>query len=245
MPCRRPRAWPGTAPISTSAIRSTSASWCSLSAKMRCLYRAWSTPHRANFRPRQRDHRRHPHRQRHRNHFHRDGLQRYSRQLHLTVTSADASNTDTDNGPRQHRAGAGEHDQRDRRNHARSQRHRIARPDHLRSRPHRPQRRNANGANITLATSTSTNATITATTSGATLNLNYQDATQIAPGAMISLFAYNGASISDITASFDFSHTLCPSRPDRRKVADASLRRWFRRAHALCLAFAGQRPDPL
>lgn len=60
-----------------------------------------------------------------------------------------------------------------------------------------------NGANITLATSTSTNATITATTSGATLNLNYQDATQIGPGTLISLFAYDGATISDITASFD------------------------------------------
>lgn len=59
------------------------------------------------------------------------------------------------------------------------------------------------GANVAITTSTSTNATITASTSGATLNLNYQDAAQIAPGTIISLFAYNGASISDITQSFD------------------------------------------
>lgn len=59
------------------------------------------------------------------------------------------------------------------------------------------------GANVTLAATVSTNATETASASDATLNLNYQDATQIAPGTMISLFAYNGASISDITASFD------------------------------------------
>lgn len=68
----------------------------------------------------------------------------------------------------------------------------------------------AAGANITITTSTSTNATITASTSGATLNLNYQDAAQIAPGTIISLFAYNGASISDITASFDFSTPYAP-----------------------------------
>jgi uncharacterized protein (TIGR03437 family) len=67
-----------------------------------------------------------------------------------------------------------------------------------------------NGANVTLATSTSTSATITASTSGATLTLNYQDATQIGPGTLISLFAYNGASISDITASFDFSTPYAP-----------------------------------
>ena len=59
------------------------------------------------------------------------------------------------------------------------------------------------GSSVTLATSTSTSATITAATSGANLNLNYQDAAQIAPGTIISLFAYNGASISDITAGFD------------------------------------------
>ncbi len=68
----------------------------------------------------------------------------------------------------------------------------------------------ANGANITLATSTSTNATITATTSGATLNLNYQDASQIAPGTLITLFAADGASISDITSAFDFRVAYAP-----------------------------------
>jgi uncharacterized protein (TIGR03437 family) len=67
------------------------------------------------------------------------------------------------------------------------------------------------GANITLATSTSSSATITAATSGATLNLNYQDAAQIAPGTIISLFAYDGASISDVTSSFDFSTPYAPS----------------------------------
>ncbi len=66
------------------------------------------------------------------------------------------------------------------------------------------------GSSITITTSTSTNATITASTSGATLNLNYQDAAQIAPGTIISLFAYNGASISDITKNFDFSTQYAP-----------------------------------
>ena len=61
----------------------------------------------------------------------------------------------------------------------------------------------APGANVAITTSTSANATITAATSGATLNLNYQDAAQIAPGTIITLFAYNGQSISDITQSFD------------------------------------------
>jgi uncharacterized protein (TIGR03437 family) len=68
----------------------------------------------------------------------------------------------------------------------------------------------ANGANVTLATSTSSSATITASTSGATLTLNYQDASQIAPGTIISLFAANGASISDFTGAFDFSVPYAP-----------------------------------
>jgi uncharacterized protein (TIGR03437 family) len=67
------------------------------------------------------------------------------------------------------------------------------------------------GASVTLTTSTSSNATITAATSGATLNLNYQDAAQIAPGTIISLFAYNGASISDITSAFNFNMPYAPS----------------------------------
>jgi uncharacterized protein (TIGR03437 family) len=67
------------------------------------------------------------------------------------------------------------------------------------------------GASVTLATSTSTSATITAATSGATLNLNYQDAAQIAPGTIISLFAYNGASISDITKDFNPSRDCPPT----------------------------------
>ncbi len=68
-----------------------------------------------------------------------------------------------------------------------------------------------NGANITLATSTSTSATITATTSGATLNLNYQDASQIGPGTLITLFAADGASISDVTGAFNFNTPYAPS----------------------------------
>ena len=68
----------------------------------------------------------------------------------------------------------------------------------------------AAGANITLATSTSSNATITGSTSGATLSLNYQDASQIAPGTIISLFAANGVNISDFSAAFDFSSPYAP-----------------------------------
>ena len=69
----------------------------------------------------------------------------------------------------------------------------------------------APGANVSLTTKTSDSATITASTSGANLNLNYQDAAQIAPGTIISLFAYNGASISDVTKAFDFSLPYAPS----------------------------------
>jgi uncharacterized protein (TIGR03437 family) len=69
----------------------------------------------------------------------------------------------------------------------------------------------ATGANVTLASSTSATATITAATSGANLNLNYQDAAQIAPGTVISLFASNGASISDVTKGFDFTLPYAPA----------------------------------
>ena len=65
------------------------------------------------------------------------------------------------------------------------------------------------GANVTISTSMSTNATITASTSGSTLNLNYQDAAQIGPGTVMSLFASSGA-ISDFTQSFDFRTPYAP-----------------------------------
>jgi uncharacterized protein (TIGR03437 family) len=67
------------------------------------------------------------------------------------------------------------------------------------------------GASVTLATKTSDAATITAATSGANLNLNYQNAAQVAPGTIITLFAYDGRSISDFTKAFDFSAPYAPS----------------------------------
>lgn len=82
----------------------------------------------------------------------------------------------------------------------------------------------AAGANVTLATSVSTNATITATTSGANLNLNYQDAAQIAPGTLVQLTAGDGFSISDVTTAFDFkSSAFAPPLLGNNTGADTQV----------------------
>jgi uncharacterized protein (TIGR03437 family) len=65
----------------------------------------------------------------------------------------------------------------------------------------------APGGNITLATSTSTNAQVTATASGSTLNIYLQNPTSIAPGTVVEI---NGQNLCDNTASGDFTQTYLP-----------------------------------
>ena len=64
-----------------------------------------------------------------------------------------------------------------------------------------------NGANITLAVATSTNAEILPSASSANLNIYLENPTSIAPGTLISIF---GANLCDGMASASFSQTYLP-----------------------------------
>ena len=65
------------------------------------------------------------------------------------------------------------------------------------------------GTSVTLAVSTSTNATETATTSGATLSLNLQNAAVLGPGSLVTVF---GTNLADTSASADLTQPLLPNR---------------------------------
>lgn len=68
----------------------------------------------------------------------------------------------------------------------------------------------APGGNVTLTTSTSTNAQVTAAASGSTLNIYLQNPTSIAPGTLTEIYSVPAGGLCSTTATASFSGTYLP-----------------------------------